>query len=220
MTTIQRLLDATKEIWEGYNKHPFVCSIQDGTLDKDKFKYYIIQDYLYLMDYTKVFSIGIAKAKSMETMQLFSSYVNLLIESEMDIHNGYMGMFGITQEELLSTPVALDNISYTSYMLRIAYEEGETEMLTSILSCAYSYEVIARKIVKNNPNSVNHPFYGEWIRGYSSDGYRQGNVALLNELEKLTEHYTMEQLEHLKDIFVTCSRYEMAFWDMAWNKKV
>ena len=58
MTMTERLLEATKEIWDGYNKTPFVKGIADGSLDHEKFKYYMIQDYLYLLDYTKVFSIG------------------------------------------------------------------------------------------------------------------------------------------------------------------
>ena len=56
MTMTERLLEATKEIWDGYNETPFVKGIADGSLDHEKFKYYMIQDYLYLLDYTKVFS--------------------------------------------------------------------------------------------------------------------------------------------------------------------
>ena len=102
-------------------------------------------------------------------------------------------------------------------MLRVAYEEGEAEVLAAILSCAYSYEMIARNIVKNNPNSVNHEFYGDWIKGYASDEYSKENVELIKMLEKLTEHYTDEQKQHIVDIYVACSRYELAFWDLSWN---
>lgn len=219
MKTTKRLFEATKQLWAEYNKHPFVCGIQDGVLDKEKFKYYILQDYLYLIEYTKVFGIGIAKAKTIEMMQLFSSYSHLLANSEMDIHKGYMGKFEITQEELNNTPVALDNLSYTSYMLRVAYEESEVEILTAILSCAYSYEVIATNMVHNNPDSINHPFYGDWIKGYSSEAYHEENIILLNTLDKMTENYTEGQIEHLVQIFVNCSRYEMKFWDLAWEMK-
>ena len=52
MTMTERLLEATKEIWDGYNETPFVKGIADGSLDHEKFKYYMIQDYLYLLDYT------------------------------------------------------------------------------------------------------------------------------------------------------------------------
>lgn len=217
MTTVERLLEATKEIWESYNEHPFVKGIEDGTLDKEKFRYYIIQDFLYLEDYAKSFAIGIAKAKSVETTQIFSGYINLLTGSEMNIHHGYMGKFGVSQEELDNTPRALDNLSYTSYMLRVAYEEGEAEILTAILSCAYSYELIAKKMVKNNPDCVNHDFYGEWIQGYAGEEYASGNVVLIDALNKLTENYTEEQLKHLTDIFVACSRYEYLFWDFSWK---
>ena len=143
--------------------------------------------------------------------------MHLLTDGEMDIHRGYMGRFGITEAELADTPRALDNLSYTSYMLRVAYEEGESEVLAAILSCAYSYEVIARNIVKNNPNSVNHEFYGDWIKGYASDEYSKENVVLFEMLENLTAHYTDEQKQHIVDIYVACSRYELAFWNLSWN---
>ncbi len=217
MKTTERLLAATKDIWAAYNEHPFVMGIQDGTLDREKFKYYIIQDYLYLEEYAKVFAIGIAKAKSLDTMRLFSRQVNFLTEGEMDIHRGYMGAFTVSQEELTTASRALDNLSYTSYMLRVAYEEGEAEILAAILSCAYSYEVIAKTILKNNPSASEHPFYGNWVKGYAEPEFCDGNVVLLEMTDKLTQYYTKPQLQHLTDIFVTCSRYELAFWELAWN---
>ena len=97
------------------------------------------------------------------------------------------------------------------------WEEGEAEILAAILSCAYSYEVIARNILQSNPDSIHHEFYGDWIKGYVSDEYSQENVVLFEMLERLTTHYTEEQKEHLVDIYVACSRYELAFWELSWN---
>lgn len=218
MTTVERLLEATKEIWDSYQEHPFVKGIENGTLEKEKFRYYILQDYLYLEDYAKAFAIGIAKAKSLETTQIFSGYIALLTGGEMNIHHGYMGKFGVSQEELDNTPRALDNLSYTSYMLRVAYEEGAAEILAAILSCAYSYEMIARKMVENNPDCVNHEFYGEWITGYAGEDYSHSNVVLIDALNKLTANYTQQQIKHLTDIFVACSRYEYLFWELSWKR--
>lgn len=218
MKTTDRLLTATKEIWESYNTHPFVLGIQDGTLEKEKFRYYIMQDFLYLKDYAKTFAVGVAKAKSVKTANLFAKYIAVM-NGELDVHSGYMGRFSVTQEEIDSMKSALDNLSYTSYMLRVAYEEGEAEILASILSCAYSYEVIAKKIVANAPDSVNDSFYGDWIKGYASEDYAAGNVILLDTLNALTKHYTEAQINHLVDIFVACSRYELAFWQMSWEMK-
>lgn len=216
MTTVERLLSATTEIWEKYNKHPFVLGIQDGSLDKDKFRYYMIQDYLYLEDYAKTFAVGVAKAKSLKTANLFAKYINVM-NGELNIHEGYLARLNVTQEEIDSTPRALDNLSYTSYMLRVAYEEGEAEILAAILACAYSYEIIAKNIVKNNPSSVNDEFYGDWVKGYILESYVAENAVLLEEMNRLTEKCAEKQIQHLVDIFVACSRYELAFWEMAWN---
>lgn len=218
MNTTERLLNVTKEIWQSYYEHPFVKGIENGTLDKEKFRYYIIQDFLYLEEYAKAFGLGIAKAKSIETTNIFSNYIALLTGSEMNIHHGYMGEFAVTQEELDNMPRALDNLSYTSYMLRVAYEEGEAEILTAILACAYSYECIAKNMIKNNPDCINDKFYGDWISGYASNEYANGNVVLIETLNKLTENYTEQQLKHLEDIFTACSRYEYLFWDFSWKK--
>ena len=218
MKTTERLLLAAKDIWRQYNFHPFVLGIQNGTLDKAKFRYYMIQDYLYLADYAKTFAVGVAKAKSLRIANLFAKYISVM-NGELNIHDGYLARLGVTQEEIDATPCSLENLSYTSYMLRVAYEEGEAEILAAILSCAYSYEVVAKKIVENNPDSINDSFYGEWIRGYISNSYAEDNTILLEELNHLTEDYSEQQLRHLIDIFVTCSRYELAFWEMSWKQK-
>lgn len=215
MKTAERLLKVTENIWSSYNLHPFVMGIQEGTLDKEKFRYYIMQDYLYLKDYAKTFAVGVAKAKSQETSDLFAKYIPVM-HGEPNVHGGYLAKLNVTEEEMNAMKPSFENISYTSYMLRVAYEEGEVEILTAILSCAYSYEVIAKNMIRNNPKCTDDPFYGEWIRGYASKEYADGNRVLLNTLDKLTENCSEEHLKHLEDIFFLCSEYEYEFWQMSW----
>ncbi|GAA3330289.1 hypothetical protein GCM10020331_082230 [Ectobacillus funiculus] len=45
------------------HQHPFVKGIGNGELELDKFQFYIIQDYLYLIEYAKVYALGVVKAK-------------------------------------------------------------------------------------------------------------------------------------------------------------
>ena len=219
MTVTERLLQCTKDIWEAYHAHPFVRGIGDGSLDEDKFRFYMIQDYLYLIDYAKVFALGVAKARDMDTMRLFAGYVHQILDGEMEIHKGYMARLGISLDEAEAAPVSLDNASYTAYMLKVAYEEGPAEIAAAILSCALSYEHIARRVVAQHPQAEDHPFYGEWVSGYANDGYSAANRELIALTERLTADYTPAQLAHLEEIFTVCSRYEAAFWDMAWEKR-
>lgn len=217
MSITKEFLKSSKSIWEQYHNHPFVKGIADGSLDNAKFKHYILQDYLYLIDYAKVFSIGSAKAQDLETMQFFSEYANRIFAYETDIHKGYMKRFDISREEVDNLKMSLDNLSYVSYMLRVAYEYGVEEILATVMSCAISYEAIAKRIVEGNPDSVNHPFYGEWIKGYASNEYHDGNEKMIDMIEKLTADFSQVQKKRLIEIFVACSRYELEFWNMAWN---
>ena len=154
MKLTDRLYEAAKPIWDGYLKQPFVKELGEGTLSMERFRFYMIQDYRYLLQYAKVFALGIVKAEEEELQRLFAGMVHDTLDGEMKVHKAYMARLGITDEEVTNTKTALCNQSYTSYMLRIAYEEGETEILTAILSCALSYEYIAKNIVtfiiKNN----------------------------------------------------------------------
>lgn len=212
---IARLMDSVSDVWPEYNKHPFVKGLETGSLDPEKFRHYIIQDYLYLNEYTKVFALGVTKAKSLGIMQLCSSIINSIAGVEMNIHNGYMGRLGVSQDEINRTARTPENLSYTSYMLRVAYDEGEAEILAAILSCALSYEDIAKKILENNPGAADHELYGDWIKCYSGGEYCRANRLLVSALEESAEDYTDSQLEHLAEIFRACSLYEMGFWDMA-----
>lgn len=219
MKTTEKLIAAAKDIWDGYYDHPFVRGIKDGTLDKEKFKYYIMQDYLYLIDYVRVFALGAAKAPDVKTMTLFVDYCKTILDTEMDIHGGYMGILGITEEEMKEMPMAIDNAAYTSYMLRVAYEENAAAIAASILACAYSYEVIARRMVAEDPDCVKDPLYGDWISGYACDEYHEENITLMKFTDELTEGLSEEEYQHLERIFVDCSRFEKMFWDMGWEMR-
>lgn len=211
-----KFIQSTRDIWGGYHRHPFVKGIGDGTLSMERFQYYMIQDYLYLYEYAKVFAIGVAKSNDHRMMRFFASYVDATLNGEMKIHETYMKRLSITDEMIESTPMALTNISYTTYMLKIAYEGDVLDILTAILSCALSYEKIGCRL-NEIPGAAAHPFYGEWILGYASEAYAQGNKALIEDINRLGQNISEEKEERLIEIFKTCSIYEAKFWDMAYN---
>lgn len=214
-----RLIGESGGIWAAYHTHPFVTGMADGSLPQEKFRFYMIQDYLYLIDYAKVFALGVAKAGSadMASMEAFAGYVHQILHGEMEIHRAYMRRLGIPETEAAQARPSLATSSYTSYMLRVAYEEGPAEIAASILSCAVSYEVIARQMVQSHPACLDHPFYGEWVQGYADPGYHEANEALKALTDRLAADYSEAKIRHLSDIFRLCSRFEHMFWDMGWN---
>ena len=217
MTSVStRLHDAAAPVWEACLRHPFVTGIGDGTLDMEKFRYFMLQDYLYLFDYARVFALGVVKARDPELMRVFAANVDAILGGEMKIHRAYMKRLDITEEQVFSIKPALANLSYTNYMLSVAQTGGPMEIVASILACSWSYAEIGQALAVI-PGAAEHPFYGEWIRGYASEEYAATNQALIELMDSLAADAGEEQLAYLTDVFVNCSRYELGFWDMAWD---
>ena len=217
MTSVStRLHDAAAPVWEACLRHPFVTGIGDGTLDMEKFRYFMLQDYLYLFDYARVFALGVVKARDPELMRVFAANVDAILGGEMKIHRAYMKRLDITEEQVFSIKPALANLSYTNYMLSVAQTGGPMEIVASILACSWSYAEIGQALAAI-PGAAEHPFYGEWIRGYASEEYAATNQALIELMDTLAADAGEEQLAYLTDVFVNCSRYELGFWDMAWD---
>lgn len=214
MKLTDRLFEKVQQIWESYNQHEFVRGIANGTLEKSKFRFYLIQDYLYLLDYAKVFAYGVIKSKSEKNMKFFADCIQGVISSETDIHKNYMKILDIREDEL--TKPTLTTTSYTKYMIGVAATEGAAEIAVAVLACSWSYLFIARNIVAEQGNS---DFYAEWVNGYASDEYAEANDVIINLVNNLCVDYTEEQILNLEDILVNCSKYEYMFWDMAWNMR-
>ena len=82
----QQIFNRVKPLWESYLVHPFVDGIGKGTLDEEKFKHYMKQDYIYLIEYSRLFAIGASKANDLRTMTLFAELLHGTMKFEMDLH--------------------------------------------------------------------------------------------------------------------------------------
>ena len=134
----------------------------------------------------------------------------------MKIHRAYMERLGITEEQVFAVRPALSNTSYTNYMLSCAAAGGTAEIIAAILSCSWSL-CGDRLPPRGHPRTADHPFYGEWVRGYAGEEYQRTNDALVELMDQLAEGCTEAEYRRLEEIFVNCSRYELGFWEMAWT---
>ena len=214
LSVSDRLHAAAAPIWEKCLRHPFVTGIGDGTLDVEKFRFFMLQDYLYLFDYAKVFALGVVKARDPRLMRLFARNVDAVLGGEMNIHRAYMKRLGITEEQVLAVQPALDNLSYTHYMLSVASAGTPMEIIASILACSWSYAEIG----KDTLEIADHPFFGEWVEGYACDEYHAANVELCDLMDSMTIDET--RYPHIEEIFLNCSLYELAFWQMSWEMRL
>ncbi|MCP8968127.1 thiaminase II [Ectobacillus ponti] len=215
----EQLFQKVQPIWEQSHQHPFVTGIGDGTLPLDRFQFYIVQDYLYLLDYAKVYALGVVKATDLQVMARFAKQIDGILNGEMSIHRHYAARLGITEEEIEGAKPAAMNLAYTNYMLSVAQNGTLAELVASLLPCMWSYWEIGKRL-NDLQGAAKHPFYGEWIRGYSSEEYADLCRWVIELFDDLTEGKSSRELNRLEEIFLNTSRFEYLFWDMAYRKEM
>ena len=76
-------------VWDRIFSHPFVTGLGDGTLPLESFKFYLVQDYRFLIDYSRVLAVASAKAPDLEGMTRFAGLLHATLAEEMDLHRRY-----------------------------------------------------------------------------------------------------------------------------------
>ena len=217
MLFTDQLFESAKDLWEGYLVHPFIVEMGEGTLPKEKFKFYLEQDYLYLMQYAKLFAAGVLKAKTVEEIKLFAGGIDGSLEDETAVHMQYLAGFGITPEMAEAMPSHLTNVSYTSYMLGIALTGDIKELVATLLPCIWSYYYIGEHLATTYKEQLGSNYYEPWISSYASGDYAVGCEKWIKYSNELMKDATEKEQEKLKEIFRISSEYETAFWDMAYT---
>ena len=212
----QRLYARVKDIWPRYLSHPFVTHMADGTLPPEKFRYYMLQDYLYLKDYVKIFAAIIQKADDFEQIRFLSGELANTIGETFRTHLPYMRHLGVTGEEIRSARTHIDNSAYSHYMLCEAQAGDVLTGLVTLLNCSWSYAYIAQQMVQRYPDALHDAHYGSWFAGYVSEEYRQTNQALIDRIDALGAAADEETIQHLCEIFEKCCLFDLRFWDMVY----
>ncbi|OXS77985.1 thiaminase II [Domibacillus enclensis] len=212
----EQLREKCLPIWRQNHQHPFVTGMGNGTLQADKFRFYMVQDYLYLIQYAKVFALGAVKADDLATMGKFAALLDGTLNEEMALHRQYAARFGITGEELEAAQASPVTLAYTHYMLHAAQNGTLADVVAAVLPCAWSYWEIGKEL-NQIPGAAEHELYGEWIKMYSSDEFGQLAQWCIDLMDEQAEGKSERERARLEEIFLNTTRFEYLFWDMAYN---
>ena len=204
--------------WLLYTQHEFVNKLSDGSLNKTYFLNYLKQDYLFLIQFSKAWSLAILKSDNLEEMKIAASTVNELINFEMELHIGLCEKYGISKFDLENTEEENENIAYTRYVLELGYSGDFLDLLSALAPCVLGYGEIGLNLNGSNPKIS---MYRKWIETYSSSEYQNVcfNVGKLIDKSfqlRLGENYTNTyKWKKANQIFKKATSLEVDFWNMA-----
>ena len=204
--------------WNSYIKHDFVIKLTSSSLNKKIFLNYLIQDYLFLIQFSKAWSLAIVKSDTLDEMKVAANTVNGLINFEMDLHIDLCGSYGISKIDLENANEENENIAYTRYVLEAGYSGDLLDLLAALIPCVLGYGEIGLNNAKVIPEDY---MYHKWLKTYSSKEYQKicdevanmfDNAILLRLDKNYKDSYKWNSI---KKIFRKAVLLEVDFWNMA-----
>lgn len=215
MSYTQHLRKLADPLWEKEKSHPLVVGIGNGTLSLDIFRHYMKQDYLFLIEFSRVIAYATAKAENLSTMAWFSNLLAETLNTEMDLHVSFCADFGIEKEDLLKTRMSPTIYEYTTHLMNTAQKGNAVEIATAILPCSWGYSEIGKHLHKNGiPHQA--PLHARWIEMYNSEEFAELATWIRGYIDRAAEKMNPTSLQKLQSIFLLSSVYEGKFWESAY----
>jgi thiaminase/transcriptional activator TenA len=211
----ERLCQKAAELWEAQYQHPFVRGIGDGTLSLERFKFWVRQDYVFLIEYARLLALAAARSPDLEMMIRFATLLKETVGTEMDLHRPYAAEFGIRCEELERELPGPATRGYTDFLLRVGALGGFAELAAALLPCMWAFSEIGQRLAAQPSTSDQR--YAKWIAMYSSKEFADLAQWCRDLLDNLAAGLPERELQKLEAAFLTSSRYEWQFWEMAWK---
>jgi thiaminase/transcriptional activator TenA len=198
-------------VWQAILRHPFVRGLTDGSLPAESFRFYAIQDALYLRDFARSLSLAGARAPRDEWIIMFNEHAAGALRVERALHESFFQAWGMTPDAVAATPLAPTNLAYTSYLLAVAYSAPFHEALAALLPCDWIYWEVGKVLERTGSPD---PLYARWIETYASGEFGGIVQSVLDATDVTAESLGPAARETMRRHFVTTSRYEWMFWDM------
>jgi thiaminase/transcriptional activator TenA len=210
----ERLRRAAEPLWREQLEHPFVRGIADASLDSERFRRFVRQDYLFLVEYARALAFAAARAPTLELMDGFAEAARSTLRDELEIHRAYAAEWGIAREELERERMTATTRAYTDFLVRECAAAPYPELVAALLPCMWGYSELGRALAREGV-PPDHRF-ATWVDAYASDEFAGLASWCRDALDEVAGTCPAEEAA-LRDAFLTSSRYELAFWVAAWR---
>lgn len=214
MGLFERLRSAGQQEWDDYTQHAFVRQLGGGSLPSQAFREYLVQDYLFLVQFARAHALAAFKSRSLADIADQHAALGAIL-AETRLHVALTQRWGISLEELVASPERQATVAYTRYVLDCGMAGDLLDLNVALAPCAIGYAEIAAALAPALENRRDHP-YREWIAEYAGEGFQEASRAAVARLDALAGGPISERrFAELLRIFRTASRLEADFWQQA-----
>jgi thiaminase/transcriptional activator TenA len=164
-----QLRRSSDRIWRAIEEHAFLRELHAGTLSMSRFTYFILQDYVYLLDFAQVLCQGGAKSPDLETLELFARHAVGAVEVERSFHASFGKTLGLTRKQLDAVSKGPITQAYIGHLQSVARSGSLGELVAAVLPCYWIYGEVGRRLYKGRPRKPK--IYCEWIETYAGEAF-------------------------------------------------
>jgi len=213
----------TAELWRSIEatyaailRHPFLTGLTDGSLPRQSFQFYAVQDALYLREFARALSIAAARAPQEDWIIMFNEHAAGALKVERALHESFFKEFGLGPEEVAATPLAPTNLAYTSCLLAVAYAAPFHEVIAALLPCYWIYWEVGKELERGGSPD---PLYARWIGTYASEEFGSLVRAVIDATDATAARLQEAERDAMRRHFLVTSRYEWMFWEMGYRRE-
>ncbi|PYB67502.1 TenA family transcriptional regulator [Thermoplasma sp. Kam2015] len=185
--------------WKGYVDHEFVSRMRNGDLPIENFKFYLVQDSLYVNEMIKAVIRSAELMPSDMAFQILSAVI-LGRDKGMETHAYLENELGVEGNGRMT----MTTYSYTRH-LRYSSTIGWPQFLAAWIPCMWGYSEVGRS-VSSSPNK----YYRMWAEFYASKEYADRVSVILSAMDRFNGDIT-----EIKDYFLISLKFEQRFWQAA-----
>ena len=217
MKLFERLKADAAPQWTDYTHHEFVRQLGDGSLPLASFKHYLVQDYLFLIQFARAYALGVYKSPAISDMRQSLEGVKAILDVELDLHLELCGRWGMLPADIENAPEDTPTMAYTRFVLDAGMAGDLLDLQAALAPCIIGYAEIGSRLVSEGADREDNP-YCRWIQEYAGEGYQElarGFAAWFDQTADLviTEH----RYPRVLSLFEKASRLESDFWQMGLN---
>ncbi|MCZ6539994.1 MAG: TenA family protein [Chloroflexi bacterium] len=218
MTVTAQLKSEHSALWSAAIGHRFIVELGDGTLSRERFARYFVQDYIFINDLVKMAGIAVAKAPDARSARPIEGFLNAILGAEDALFVDAFKTLGVPEAEYSGAEALPTTAAFGNFLVRLAYEGSFREICAAMLVTEGVYLAWGDRLRTNGADpaaggSELGRFYQGWIDLHTDDALG----PIVRHLTSIVDQAKPAEMPKLGTIFERALGYEVAFWDMAYE---
>ncbi len=202
MSFFERLKTAASAEWRAYTEHPFTNGLADGSLAEAAFRHYLVQDYLFLIEFARAYALSVYKSPKLADMREAAAGLSAILDIEMNLHVKLCADWGLSPSDLEQTPAAAEMLAYTRYVLDAGMRGDLLALKVALAPCVIGRDRDAARLATRCARN--------------GAPYQEVAAKARAHLE-VSPISTPAREAELIVIFKEATRLEADFWEMGWR---